>query len=160
LLSIARQGDPGERVNSRRDSIRNLRRLRPGGAKRTEARFLGSHRAVSPATTVKRLRKLMPQMGITRVANVTGLDRIGIPVVMVCRPNARSLAVSQGKGLDLDSALASGLMEAAELYHAEHIALPLKLGCQAELQPTHPLVDVSRLARVAGGPFNEHLVML
>jgi ribosomal protein S12 methylthiotransferase accessory factor len=99
-------------------------------------------------------------MGITRVANVTGLDRIGVPVVMVCRPNARSLAVSQGKGLDLDSAMASGLMEAAELYHAEHIALPLKLGCQAELLATHPLVEVGRLARVAGGRFNPHLVML
>jgi len=99
-------------------------------------------------------------MGITRVANVTGLDRIGIPVVMVCRPNARSLAVSQGKGVDLHSAMASGLMEAAELYHAEHIALPLKLGCLHELQSTHRLIDVSRLARVAGGRFAPNLVML
>jgi YcaO-like protein with predicted kinase domain len=102
----------------------------------------------------------MPQMGITRVANVTGLDRIGIPVVMVCRPNARSLAVAQGKGRDLDSAMASGLMEAAELYHAEHIALPLKLGCQAELEATHPLIDVGRMARIAGDRFDPHLVML
>lgn len=29
---------------------------------------------------------------------MTGLDCIGIPVVQVCRPNSRSLAVSQGKG--------------------------------------------------------------
>ena len=62
-------------------------------------------------------------MGITRIANVTGLDRIGIPVVMVCRPNARSIAVSQGKGLDMDAAIVSGLMESAELYHAEQIEL-------------------------------------
>lgn len=60
-------------------------------------------------------------MGITRVADVTGLDRIGIPVVMVCRPNARSLAVSQGKGIDIEAATVSGLMESVELYHAEHI---------------------------------------
>ena len=102
----------------------------------------------------------MPKMGITRVANVTGLDRIGIPVVMVCRPNARSLAVSQGKGLDLDSAMASGLMEAAELHHAEHIALPLKLGSQLDLQDTHPLIDVGRLARVEGKRFSPPLRML
>jgi ribosomal protein S12 methylthiotransferase accessory factor YcaO len=31
---------------------------------------------------------LAPVMGITRVANVTGLDSVGIPVVMVCRPNS------------------------------------------------------------------------
>ena len=72
-------------------------------------------------------------MGITRVANVTGLDRIGVPVVMVCRPNARSLAVSQGKGLTLEAAKASGVMEAIELYHAERIELPLKLGSAREL---------------------------
>jgi YcaO-like protein with predicted kinase domain len=138
-----------------------LRQLRGDGAGKAKGHSLGGPRAIVPSSaTVERLRELMPLMGITRVANVTGLDRIGIPVVMVCRPNARSLAVSQGKGRDLDSAMASGLMEAAELYHAEHIALPLKLGCQAELQSTHPLIDVSRLPRVAGGRFNPHLVML
>jgi ribosomal protein S12 methylthiotransferase accessory factor len=99
-------------------------------------------------------------MGITRVANVTGLDRIGVPVVMVCRPNARSLAVSQGKGIDLAAATASGLMEAAELYHAEHIELPLKFGTHAELSRTHSLIDVSRLPHVTDSRFHQNLVML
>ena len=87
----------------------------------------GTHRTVDPAATLARLQPHLAGMGITRIANVTGLDRIGVPVVMVCRPNARSLAVSQGKGLTLDAAKASGVMEAIELYHAEHIELPLKL---------------------------------
>jgi ribosomal protein S12 methylthiotransferase accessory factor len=81
----------------------------------------GTHRLLAPEETVARAGRFMPVMGITRIANVTGLDRIGIPVVMVCRPNARSLAVAQGKGLDLALAKASGLMEAVEAYHAEHI---------------------------------------
>jgi hypothetical protein len=38
--------------------------------------------------------------GVTRIANLTGLDGTGIPVVMVCRPNARSSAVFNGKGVD------------------------------------------------------------
>ena len=67
----------------------------------------------------------MPTMGITRIANITGLDRLGIPVVMVCRPNSRSIAVSQGKGLTLDAAKASGLMESVETFHAESITRPL-----------------------------------
>src|ERR1700742_693684 len=87
----------------------------------------GTHRQVDPAHTLARVQPLLATMGITRVANVTGLDTIGIPVVMVCRPNARSLSVSQGKGLTLDAAKASGLMESIELYHAETITLPLKL---------------------------------
>ena len=64
---------------------------------------LGTHRAVSPTETIAQVAPFLAGMGITRVANVTGLDRIGIPIVMVVRPNSRSLAVSQGKGLDLDS---------------------------------------------------------
>ena len=61
-------------------------------------------------------------MGITRLGNVTGLDRIGIPVAIAVRPNSRSVAVSQGKGLSLEQAMASALMEATELYHGEDIA--------------------------------------
>ena len=64
----------------------------------------GTHRTVTPAETLARLKPLLPRMGITRLANVTGLDTIGIPVVMSVRPNSRSRSVSQGKGLDLDAA--------------------------------------------------------
>jgi YcaO-like protein with predicted kinase domain len=69
----------------------------------------------------------MPQMGITRCTNVTGLDRIGIPVIVVCRPNSRPIAVSQGKGLTVDGAKVSGLMESAKTYHAERIDHLLRL---------------------------------
>ena len=58
-------------------------------------------------------------MGITRLGNVTGFDRMGIPVAVAVRPNSRSVSVSQGKGLGLSQALASALMEAIELFHAE-----------------------------------------
>ncbi|MCV2446222.1 YcaO-like family protein [Paracoccus sp. DMF] len=119
----------------------------------------GCHRGVAPAQTVARVRPLMARMGITRIADVTGLDRIGVPVVMVCRPNARSLAVSQGKGLDLDAAIASGLMEAAELYHAEHVEAPLKLGSLNELAHSHAMIDVDRLARTSDR-FHRDLPML
>ncbi len=60
-------------------------------------------------------------MGISRLANVTGLDRIGIPVAIAVRPNSRSVSVSQGKGLDPAQAMASALMEAAEGFHAEEV---------------------------------------
>jgi YcaO-like protein with predicted kinase domain len=60
-------------------------------------------------------------MGITRIGNITGLDRIGIPVAVAVRPNSRSVSVSQGKGLDLTQAMASALMEAIEGFHAEEV---------------------------------------
>jgi ribosomal protein S12 methylthiotransferase accessory factor len=59
------------------------------------------------------------RFGITRLADVTGLDTIGLPVVLCIRPNARHLSVSQGKGVDIDLATVSALMESIELHHAE-----------------------------------------
>lgn len=120
----------------------------------------GTHRTVSPTETLAQAGRFMADLGITRIANVTGLDRIGIPVVMVCRPNSRSVAVSQGKGLDLDSAKASGLMEAVETYHAEHITLPLAYGGYRELGATRPMVDVSGLPVVKASRFHDHFPML
>jgi ribosomal protein S12 methylthiotransferase accessory factor len=120
----------------------------------------GTHRTVAPAETLARVQPLMSQMGITRVANVTGLDRIGLPVVMAFRPNSRSIAVSQGKGLDLDAAKASGLMEAVETYHAERIELPLKLGSLEDLTPNHRLVDVDRIPKIVGSRFRPTLSIL
>lgn len=120
----------------------------------------GTHRTVDPATTLARVRPHLARLGITRIANVTGLDRIGVPVVMVCRPNARSLAVSQGKGLTLDAAKASGVMEAIELYHAERVELPLKLGSAHDLGETHRLVDLGALPRLSESRFQTSLSML
>lgn len=114
----------------------------------------GTHRGASPDETLARVRPFLPILGITRIANITGLDTIGIPVVMVCRPNARSLSVSQGKALDLLAARASGVMESIETWHAENIVLPLKLGSYDELRFTHRMANVVALPRLPFGGFN------
>jgi len=120
----------------------------------------GTHRSTTPADTLARVWPFMPVMGITRIANVTGLDCIGIPVIMVVRPNSRSIAVSQGKSADLLAAKASGLMESVETYHAEHITLPLKLGSYEEMRYTHTVADVERLPLVARSRFRPDLRLL
>ncbi|MFP2933751.1 YcaO-like family protein [Pyxidicoccus sp. 3LG] len=120
----------------------------------------GTHRVVPPEETLEHVRRLMPMLGITRIANVTGLDTIGIPVVMVTRPNARSLAVSQGKGLTLAAAQASGLMESVEGYHAEHVSLPLKLATYNELRFRNAVVDVAGLPRLSVSLFHDNWRML
>ncbi len=105
----------------------------------------GTHRTRPPAQTVEAVRRLMPTLGITRVGNLTGLDRIGVPVVMSCRPLSRSVAVSLGKGLDQDAATASALMESAETWHAERITLPVRYASAAELEGSLRLADIERL---------------
>jgi len=120
----------------------------------------GTHRVVVPQRTVERLRPLLPAMGITRIANVTGLDYLGIPVVMVARPNSRVLAVTQGKGVDLDHAKASGVMEAVESYHGERISLPLKLLTYSEIARRHAVVDPGTLPSVPDCRYHPDLPIL
>jgi YcaO-like protein with predicted kinase domain len=110
----------------------------------------GTHRAVPPEATLARVRPLMAAMGITRIANVTGLDRLGVPVVTVCRPNGRSLAVAQGKGLTLDAAKASGLMESVEAWHAEHLRLPVTTASWLELAADGWALDPAALPAPRG----------
>ncbi len=57
---------------------------------------------------------LLRRFGISRVGDVTGLDVIGVPVWFAVRPNSRGLSVSQGKGLIVEQARISAIMEAVE----------------------------------------------
>jgi YcaO-like protein with predicted kinase domain len=80
----------------------------------------GTIRAADVATTLARARDVARLVGISRTANVTGLDHVGVPTWVAVRPLAKSLTVSQGKGLTDDLARASAMMESIEVHHAEH----------------------------------------
>lgn len=117
----------------------------------TKRHTRGTHRVSSLEETRARIWPLLRPLGITRVANITGLDCIGIPVVAVYRPNARSLSVAQGKGCTLLAAEVSGAMESIEFYHAENISLPLLLGSYNQLRFSHPLLDPQLLPKSVVG---------
>jgi ribosomal protein S12 methylthiotransferase accessory factor len=57
--------------------------------------------------------------GITRVSEITGLDRSGIPVAQCVRPDAVSLCVDSGKGATREAALCSAMMEGFERHVGE-----------------------------------------
>lgn len=105
----------------------------------------GTHRVCSPEETVARNWPLGQSMGITRLANVTGLDVIGLPVWVSIRPNSRGLSTSQGKGFDHASAKASALMESIESWHGEHIEQPLRHDSYHRLSRSAAVIDVTRL---------------
>lgn len=117
-------------------------------------------RLVSAEETLARVTPLLGAFGITRIANVTGLDTIGIPVVMVNRPNSRSLAVSQGKGATLAAAKASAVMESIEAWHAERAQLPLRHGSYEDLRYLLPLVDPTLLPCYVDSLYTPHTQML
>ena len=61
--------------------------------------------------------------GVTRLAHITALDRVGVATVLAIRPNGATLSSAGGKGLDRCSASVSACMEALELHHAETASL-------------------------------------
>ncbi|WP_170423499.1 YcaO-like family protein [Ruegeria arenilitoris] len=122
--------------------------------------LLDTHRLREPGQTLSIVQPYLRDMGITRIANLTGLDRIGLPTVMVSRPNSRSVAVSLGKGLSVQAAQASGVMEAVEAWHAERVRLPQRLARYADLISDAAVVDVDRLPRVTGAQFDPQGTML
>lgn len=91
-------------------------------------------RTTPAALTVERLRPHFAALGITRLARQTGLDRIGIPCFSAIRPAGLTLSVSQGKGHNDASAMASALMEAAEFAIAEQPQSRVRRATAAELQ--------------------------
>ena len=90
--------------------------------KEVPVRYFGcTHRAMSPEETISWVKDKLKTAGVTRVTEITHLDRVGIPVYSAIRPSAAEGAVSiyAGKGATKDQAKASAMMEAFERYSAE-----------------------------------------
>lgn len=109
----------------------------------------GTHRLCDPLETFEWIQPYMPVLGITRVADVTRLDCIGIPTFQAIRPNSRSFAVTQGKGITPVAAKVSAIMESAELWHAERLAPPSRVARVADVEADlgYDVFDLRRLGR-------------
>jgi len=72
-------------------------------------------RTVAAQETVHRAKPLAKSLGVTRLADVTGLDRVGIPVFSAIVPDSDdTISVYSGKGSHRADAMAGALMEAVE----------------------------------------------
>jgi ribosomal protein S12 methylthiotransferase accessory factor len=92
------------------------------GAGATGDVVLGSSvRSVPAEVTLERARRKARELGITRVTDITRLDRVGVPVYASIRPGAGegSLCVNAGKGLRPIEAEVGAAMEAIEFALAE-----------------------------------------
>jgi ribosomal protein S12 methylthiotransferase accessory factor len=163
-MNITRKNRPWHAVkaNGRQPMSLRERLFAEKGVKRYRA---GTHRMRTPADTLALLEPHLRRFGITRVANVTGLDRIGVPVYLAVRPNARSLAVSQGKGLDGPSAKVSAIMESLEGHHAEFHRCACRVGTRAQLLEScddgrSDVVDPLRLPRARASSDLAHRSMV
>ncbi|GHI98016.1 YcaO-like family protein [Streptomyces olivaceus] len=99
----------------------------------------GTVRARQPQDTWGVVAGRLPEYGITRVADLTHLDCVGLPVWTAVRPTSLTLSTSQGKGATDLLARLSAVMEAIELWHVEQPLSVTAYGPAAEVAPDCPL---------------------
>jgi putative methanogenesis marker protein 1 len=89
----------------------------------------GTQRVFGPDETLKNINGVLDKIGVTRIADITNLDRIGIPVFSAIRPSAASGAISiySGKGADQTQARISAVMESVERCCAEQSNISIDL---------------------------------
>lgn len=106
----------------------------------------GVVRVIPPAQTIQRVLPLCEAIGVTRVSDVTGLDRAGIPNFMTVRPrDADGISYYNGKGITRAAAKAGALMEALERYSGEICDLPVTCCTRSEIERSGPAVDPTTL---------------
>ena len=111
-------------------------------------------RVCTPEETLDRVRPLLPRAGITRLADVTGLDRLGLPTVLAFRPNALSMSVSCGKGLTRPAAAAAAAMEAVEGFSAETLRGEEFVAGYERVRAERPCLEPDELPLADGGLFD------
>lgn len=92
----------------------------------TPAAPASSYRERTPVQTWKQAAPLMSGLGITRLTDITRIDRLGLPVWASVRPRGRVMHVHAGKALRSDDARIGALMEAVEYAAAEPSGSPWK----------------------------------
>jgi len=99
-------------------------------------------RSVVVAETYERVRSIARRVPISRVADLTPLDDLRLPVYSAVTPLARDLKVHNGKGATREAARVSAMMEAVERVTAERISAPTVAASYQELERSGPLPPV------------------
>src|SRR5438046_2684001 len=107
----------------------------------------GAVRSVPPEATIRRAAPLMRVIGVTRIAEVTHLDRVGIPNFMAVRPRDLGPGISyyNGKGSNRVFAKAGAMMEAIERYSGERCDLPVSYCTYYEIRQRGAAVNPHEL---------------
>ncbi|MCQ5374130.1 MAG: YcaO-related McrA-glycine thioamidation protein [Candidatus Methanomethylicia archaeon] len=103
----------------------------------------GTHRARLPNETLEWLEEIYSKADITRVADITGLDRVGIPVFTAMRPLAAegAITVYTGKGHTPQEAKISAIMEAIERFSGEPRDIAMVKGSYEALCKSYRVLD-------------------
>jgi ribosomal protein S12 methylthiotransferase accessory factor YcaO len=128
-----------------------------------EAKYSGSgvERSVRPGATIRRARAVLDIIGVTKVADVTDLDRVGIPNFMTVRPHDVGPGISyyNGKGTTRADAYAGAMMEAIERHAGERYDGPVIASSHYNLRSDHRCVDPLEIHVPMVRRYSEHLML-
>jgi len=118
-----------------------------------------TQRAVPLEETLARIEPKVPAAGITRVADITSLDRIGIPVFSCIRPTAESGAITvyNGKGATVEESRISAIMEGIERYSAEVHDREIRVALLDEMKMEGAVLDPNDLILPEGAQTDRFL---
>ena len=117
----------------------------------------GTQRVYDEATTLEKTKDQIKKIGVTRIADITNLDRLGIPIFSAIRPSAAKGAISiySGKGSTDQRARISAIMESFERCLAErpglnaniasNISAPALVESYATARENHNVLDPKEL---------------
>src|ERR1700683_5173073 len=116
----------------------------------------GIERVVTAAITFERGAQTADALGVTRLADITGLDGVGIPVYSSVVPKSRdTLSVYNGKGLRPIDAQAGALMEAIERQTALNARPPFMEGSFLDLSKAHRVLDPKQINQKLAHDYSE-----
>ncbi len=121
----------------------------------------GVVRCVPPSTTVRRATSVLKQAGITRIADVTHLDRVGIPNFISVRPLDLDPGISyyNGKGTTRDDAHAGAIMEGIERHAGEYCTYEVVVGSFNELRKHTPCVKPDEIIVPATTEYSDEMLI-
>jgi ribosomal protein S12 methylthiotransferase accessory factor YcaO len=121
----------------------------------------GVERSVRPSATIRRARAVLDIIGVTKVADVTDLDRVGIPNFMTVRPHDLGPGISyyNGKGTTRADAYAGAMMEAIERHAGERYDGPIIASSHYNLRSEHACVDPLEIHVPMVRKYSEHLML-
>jgi len=100
------------------------------------------------------------RIGITRIADVTGFDRVGIPVYNSIKPTTNGSCVQHGKGLTRTSSKISALMESFERYHSVNPDIKSFEATYDEVSRDMAVIPFERLLHIKGSLLRKDMPIL
>lgn len=113
----------------------------------------------SSAETLDIMTPHFKEIGLSRLIDLTGQDRIGVPVFNAAKPGMVNYSVQHGKGVTREDARLSAIMECFERHFGSCAPLPSFPGSWNQVSRHHAVIPFERIAPAKASVFTPDTVI-